>query len=54
MPFTPEIPMAILVAFDKHYFEAHVPIVKKIPGLRKYEVSRPWRTQRLPIIALGL
>jgi uncharacterized protein (TIGR02118 family) len=32
--------MAILVAFDKHYFEAHVPIAKKIPGLRKYEVSR--------------
>ena|GEM_PF-1236911 len=26
------------VAFDKHYFEAHVPIAKKIPGLRKYEV----------------
>jgi hypothetical protein len=35
-----EIPMAILVAFDKHYFEAHVPIAKKIPGLRKYEVSQ--------------
>jgi len=32
--------MAILVAFDKHYFEAHVPIAKKIPGLRKYEVSQ--------------
>lgn len=28
------------VAFDKHYFETHVPIVKKIPGLRKYEVSQ--------------
>ena len=28
------------VAFDKHYFEAHVPIAKKIPGLRKYEVSQ--------------
>jgi len=27
-------------AFDKHYFEKHVPIAKKIPGLRKYEVSR--------------
>jgi uncharacterized protein (TIGR02118 family) len=26
-------------AFDKHYFETHVPIAKKIPGLRKYEVS---------------
>jgi uncharacterized protein (TIGR02118 family) len=27
-------------AFDKYYFEHHVPIAKKIPGLRKYEVSR--------------
>src|SRR5580704_4043115 len=39
-PTGTEIPMAILVAFDKHYFEAHVPIAKKIPGLRKSEVSR--------------
>jgi uncharacterized protein (TIGR02118 family) len=27
-------------AFDKHYFEKHVAIAKKIPGLRKYEVSQ--------------
>jgi uncharacterized protein (TIGR02118 family) len=27
-------------AFDKHYFESHVPLAKKIPGLRKYEISR--------------
>jgi uncharacterized protein (TIGR02118 family) len=27
-------------AFDKYYFETHVPIAKKIPGLRKYEVSK--------------
>ena len=27
-------------AFDKYYFERHIPIAKKIPGLRKYEVSR--------------
>ena len=27
------------VAFDKYYFATHVPIAKKIPGLRKYEVS---------------
>lgn len=27
-------------AFDKHYFETHVPIAKNIPGLRKYEVSQ--------------
>jgi uncharacterized protein (TIGR02118 family) len=26
-------------AFDKHYFEKHVPLAKKIPGVRKYEVS---------------
>jgi uncharacterized protein (TIGR02118 family) len=29
-----------LAAFDRYYFESHVPIAKKIPGLRKYEVSR--------------
>jgi len=27
-------------AFDRYYFEAHVPLAKKIPGLRRYEVSR--------------
>jgi uncharacterized protein (TIGR02118 family) len=27
-------------AFDKHYFEKHIPLAKTIPGLRKYEVSR--------------
>ena len=26
-------------AFDQHYFEIHVPLAKKIPGLRKYEIS---------------
>ena len=26
-------------AFDRHYFGTHVPLAKKIPGLRKYEVS---------------
>jgi uncharacterized protein (TIGR02118 family) len=26
-------------AFNRHYFEIHVPLAKKIPGLRKYEVS---------------
>jgi len=29
-----------VAAFDKHYFEVHVPLAKKIPGLKKYEVSR--------------
>lgn len=27
-------------AFDKHYFEVHMPIVDKIPGLIKSEVSK--------------
>jgi uncharacterized protein (TIGR02118 family) len=27
-------------AFDKHYFEVHVPLAKKLPGLRQYETSR--------------
>ena len=27
-------------AFDKHYFEKHVPLAKTIPGVRKYEVSQ--------------
>ena len=26
-------------AFDDHYFNKHLPIAKKIPGLRGYEVS---------------
>ena len=26
-------------AFDRYYFQTHVPIAKKIPGLGKYEVS---------------
>jgi uncharacterized protein (TIGR02118 family) len=26
--------------FDKHYFEVHIPLVRKYPGLRKLEVTR--------------
>ncbi len=26
-------------AFDRHYFDIHVPLARKIPGLRKYEVN---------------
>ncbi len=26
-------------AFDKYYYETHVPLAKTIPGLRRYEVS---------------
>ena len=25
-------------AFDAHYFETHVPLAQKLPGLRKYEI----------------
>jgi uncharacterized protein (TIGR02118 family) len=27
-------------AFDEHYFGVHIPLAKKLPGLRKYEVSK--------------
>jgi uncharacterized protein (TIGR02118 family) len=27
-------------AFDKYYNEAHIPLAKKIPGVRNYEISR--------------
>ncbi|MGZ9719374.1 EthD family reductase [Rhizobium miluonense] len=26
-------------AFDRHYFDIHVPLAKKLPGLRSYDVS---------------
>jgi uncharacterized protein (TIGR02118 family) len=26
-------------AFNRHYFEIHIPLAKKIPGLRRYEIS---------------
>jgi uncharacterized protein (TIGR02118 family) len=29
-----------IAAFDKDYFATHIPLAKKIPGLRKYEVSQ--------------
>ena len=31
---------ADIEAFEKHYFETHIPLTKKMPGFRKYEVSR--------------
>jgi uncharacterized protein (TIGR02118 family) len=34
-------------AFNKHYFEVHIPLAKKLPGLKKYEVSQG------PVIDLG-
>jgi uncharacterized protein (TIGR02118 family) len=27
-------------AFDEHYSGVHIPLAKKLPGLRKYEASR--------------
>ncbi len=27
-------------AFDRAYFETHVPLVKKVPGLQRVEISR--------------
>ena len=27
-------------AFDKHYFEVHIPLAKTLPGLMKYDVGR--------------
>ena len=33
---TPQDP----AAFDAYYFDKHVPLAKKIPGLRRYEVSQ--------------
>ncbi len=33
---TPQDP----AAFDRHYFEVHIPLAKKLPGIRRYDVSR--------------
>ena len=33
---TPQDP----ATFNKHYFEVHIPLAEKLPGIRKYEVSR--------------
>ena len=27
-------------AFDKHYTSTHIPLAKKVPGLKKYDVSQ--------------
>lgn len=27
-------------AFDAHYFDVHVPLAKRLPGLQRYEVSK--------------
>lgn len=28
------------VAFDRHYREVHIPLLRQLPGLRRYTVSR--------------
>jgi uncharacterized protein (TIGR02118 family) len=28
-----------LEAFEKHYFEVHIPLAKQLPGLIKYEIN---------------
>ena len=33
-------------AFDRYYFDKHVPLAKTIPGLRGYEVTRGDRDDR--------
>lgn len=29
-----------IAAFEKHYWDVHIPLAKGLPGLRRYEVSR--------------
>ena len=31
---------ADVAAFDHHYFNVHVPLAKRLPGLRRYAVGR--------------
>jgi uncharacterized protein (TIGR02118 family) len=33
-------------AFDRHYREVHIPLAKKLPGLRRYTISRNARPVR--------
>ena len=33
-------------AFDRHYREVHIPLAKKLPGLRRYTISRNARPTR--------
>jgi uncharacterized protein (TIGR02118 family) len=39
---TPDDP----AAFDRHYRDVHIPLAKKLPGLRRYTVSRGVTTVR--------
>jgi uncharacterized protein (TIGR02118 family) len=33
-------------AFERHYRDLHIPLAKKLPGLRRYAISRNVRTIR--------
>ncbi len=33
-------------AFDRHYWEIHIPLAKQLPGLRRYTISRNHRPVR--------
>jgi uncharacterized protein (TIGR02118 family) len=35
-----------VAAFERHYFDVHVPLAKRLPGLRSYSVSRNPTTVR--------
>jgi uncharacterized protein (TIGR02118 family) len=44
-------------AFEKHYAETHIPLAKKMPGLRKFRVSRgsvatPARPSGIHLVAI--
>jgi uncharacterized protein (TIGR02118 family) len=31
---------ADVAAFDRHYFDVHLPLAKRLPGLRRYSIDR--------------
>ena len=37
-----------VAAFERHYFDVHVPLAKRLPGLRRYSMSRNPTTVRGP------
>ena len=40
-------------AFDKHYAETHIPLAKKMPGLRKFQVSQGPRRHACRTVCLS-
>src|SRR5471030_2989336 len=44
-------------AFDKYYAQTHIPLAKKLPGLRKYQISQgpvvnPAAPSRIHLVAI--